>query len=122
MAQAIGAVDDAMKGVALGALARIPIDGRFIAVKIGIVLIIVCAAHSRHDAITHVRADPARMGVVRRADPIEGAIVFVLIAINLFPLSIDRPGKGIITRVCRSKIVQGAGSDGRCAGADAHPL
>src|SRR4030095_13244894 len=74
------------------------------------------------DAIANVSPNAARMGVVGRADPVKSAIVFVLIAVNLFPLSVDRPCKRSVAGICRAKIVQGAGSDCRCAGADAHPL
>src|SRR5262245_21111455 len=89
MAQPVGPVDDPVEGIALGALAWVPVRRCLIAVEIGVGLIVVSATEPRNDAVAHIGAHAASVGVVGRADPVESAVVFVLIAINLFPVSID---------------------------------
>src|SRR5262245_27644855 len=96
MAQPVGSVDDPVEGIALGTLAWVPVRRCLIAVEIGVSLIVVSAAKAGNDAVAHVGAHAASVGIVGRADPIESAIVFVLIAINFFPVPIDRSGQGII--------------------------
>src|SRR5262245_17103257 len=96
MAQAVRPVDDPVEGIALGALAWVPVRRRLITVEIGVGLIVVSAAEPCNDAVAHVGAHAASVGVVGRADPVESAVVFVLIAINLLPVPIDGSGQGII--------------------------
>ena len=122
MAQPIGSVDHAVEGIALGALARIPVGRRFVAVEVGIVLVVVSAAETRDDAVAHVGAHAAGVGVVGRANPVEAPVVLVLIAVNFLPVSIDRAGKRILLGADRGEQVERQAAAKRRAAADAKPL
>jgi hypothetical protein len=80
--QAVRTVDHPVKGVALGALTWVPIGSGMVAVEVGVVLIVVGRAAADDDAVADVSADTAGVGVVGRADPVEGAIVAVLVVVD----------------------------------------
>ena len=100
VSEPIRSVDHSVESVSLGALAGVPIGSGLIAVKVGVCLVIVGIAEASDNTVSHVGADAAGVGVVWGANPIEGLIVPILIAVNFFPGAIHRAGERVLVRSC----------------------
>ena len=115
MTETVRTVDDPMEGIAFGALPRIPVDSGFVAVEIGVVLIIVRGAGSNDDVVSHIGSDPTGVGIIRRTDPIERAIVAVLIVVDLLPIPRDASRERVVVRSRRLEEATGSvQSNDRC--------
>ena len=122
VAQAVRSVEDSMKGVALRALAGIPVCRCVVAVEVGVVLIVVGRAGSHDDAVADVGSDTTRVGVVGRAHPVEHRVVPILVVVDRFPV----PRHGTPQRIpVIGRFEEGARrleAQHGPSGADAHPL
>jgi hypothetical protein len=69
-------------------MAVAPGGGRVLAVKVGVGVNVVLLAEAYDDPVANVRGDAAIVRIVRCADPGELAVVGVLVAVELFPITI----------------------------------
>ena len=99
MPEPVRAIQDAVEGVALGTLSRIPVRRGFVAVEIRVGLVVVGGPQTGHDPVSDVGPGATRMGVVGGTDPVEGRIVLVLIAVDLLPIAGHRSGQWILARL-----------------------
>src|SRR5262249_30648136 len=83
LAKAVGAVDAALLALALGAAARVPVGGVAVAVQVFDPAALVVRLGAEYDAVAGVRLQEAVVGVVGGADPGEGAVYAVLVAVDL---------------------------------------
>ena len=88
MLEAIRSVENAVEGVAFGAMTIAPRCGGVLAVEIGVGVNVVLFAEPNDNSIADMRGDAAIVRVIRRADPGEGVVVGILVAILLFPTAV----------------------------------
>ena len=100
----VGAVDAALEGEAVEAAARVPRGRGLVAHHVADLLGVVVLLAPEEDSVAHEAPQPALMRAVGRADPREGRVVAVLVAVHLLPVAgrvdlegvvhLDRRGEG----------------------------
>ncbi len=93
--QPVGAVDAAMEGIAFQAPPRVPAEGSPIAVEIRVVGVVVVLLAADDHAVADERAQATHVRIVGSADPGEGAVEAILVAVNLLPTAIGVVGQRI---------------------------
>ena len=86
--EAVGAVDAAVEGLPFLATAGVPVGGGGVAVEIAVALHVVVGLGAQDDAVADEGPQAAGVGVVGGANPGEGGVVTVLVAVELLPLPV----------------------------------